>query len=164
MGRADLADPAGARDSEDQYLLPSKTAEFSNMSLEFQWRELAIEHLPTLRNVILAAGSHVDLWWAFKERLAEARTTECRKAEVGSIYGYAWWCVANSGDGDLATEVETYFYEDLPVYTDFKEQIPLFINPSQFLRLESCWRHRLTDEEYSDFRSRYFAQRPRSGN
>ncbi len=63
-----------------------------------------------------------------------------------------------SGNEDLAAEVGTYFYEDLPVYSDFDEQVPLFVTPSQFERLEKYFRYRPTDEEYATFRSRFFAK------
>ena len=72
------------------------------------WRELAIEHLPGLRQVVVAASSHVDLWWSLKEFLAEAGPGQSQTAEVASIYDYAWWCVANSEEEELAGEVETF--------------------------------------------------------
>lgn len=122
------------------------------------WRELAIEHLPSLREVILAATSHIDLWKSLLERLSEAGTDESRKTEVEAIYEYAWWCVAISGDNDLAVEVGTFFYEDLSFYTDYREQAPLFITPSQFQQLDSYFRYRPTDEEYANFRSRFFVE------
>lgn len=127
-----------------------------------RWRELAMQHLPDLREVIRAARSHVDLWQMFKERLAEAGISESHRADVESIYKYAWWCIAESNDADLPTEVESYFYEDLPVYSDFEEQVPLFITPLQFERLERSFAYRLTEEEYADFRSRYLATRARN--
>jgi hypothetical protein len=123
------------------------------------WRELAIQHLPQLRETICTATSHVDLWQRFKELLAEAGVGESRRAEVASVYDYAWWCVAISGDEDLAAEVGTYFYEDLPVFEEFDEQMPLFVSPSQFQRLESYFRYCLNDGEFADFRSRYIGKR-----
>jgi hypothetical protein len=51
-------------------------------------------------------------------------------------------------DPDLRAEVETYFYEDLPVHSDLEEQIPAFVSPSQFQRLESIFTARLTEEEF----------------
>jgi hypothetical protein len=127
------------------------------------WRELAIQHLPNLREVILAAESHVDLWQCFKELLAEAGVSESRRQEAESIYSYAWWCLAESGDQELSVAVETYFYEDLPVYSDFEEQIPVFIKPSQFQRMERAFAYRLSDEEFEDFRSRFVAATTGSG-
>jgi len=59
-----------------------------------RWRDLAIQRLPDLREIVLAAGSHADLWWSFKEILSEAGVSESRRAEAESIYEYAWWCVA----------------------------------------------------------------------
>jgi hypothetical protein len=124
-----------------------------------RWRDLAIQHLPNLREVVLAAESHVDLWWSFKAIVAEAGVSDSRRAEVQSIYGYAWWCIAESNEPDLVTEVETYFYEDLSVYSDFEEQVPLFVTPVQFERLERSFAYRLTEEEFAEFRSRYYTKR-----
>ena len=125
----------------------------------FRWRELAIQHLPILRETIIAASSHVDLWQLLIERLSDAGVSESRRAEVKSIYDYAWWCVAASDDEDMAAGVGTFFYGDLPVYTDFEDQIPLYITPAQFPRLEPSFRYRMNEGEYADFRSRYDAKR-----
>jgi hypothetical protein len=122
------------------------------------WRELAMEHLPDFRDVILAATSHVDFWWSIKELLSDAGTSEAQRTKVQSIYDYAWWCVALSGNEDLATEVGTYFYEDLSVFSDFGGQVPKFVTLSQFERLEQFFRYCLSDDEYAIFRSRFLAQ------
>lgn len=127
-----------------------------------RWRDLAIQHLPNLRETALAATSHVDLWQLFKELLAEAGISESRRAEAESIYKYAWWCIAGSHDPDLAAAVETFFYEDLPYYSDFEEQVPMFIAPMQFKRLERSFANRLTEEEFADFRSRYYTKRAKN--
>ncbi len=120
-----------------------------------RWRDLAMQHLPQLENVIAEAQSHVDLWQLFKERLSENGVDEAQIADTSSIYTYAWWCVTDSEDADIVAEVETYFYEDLPVYSDFEEQLPRFISPTQFEKLESSFKYRLSDDEYATFRSRY---------
>lgn len=125
-----------------------------------RWRDLAIHRLPDLREAIAAARSHADLWWSLKELLAEAGVSESRRAEAESIYGYAWWCVADSCDPDLAAEVEAYFYEDLPVYPDFHEQVPLFISPMQFERLERAFAYRLSADEFAEFRSHFYGKQP----
>jgi len=122
------------------------------------WRELALAHLPDLRDLILSAESHVDLWQLLQEFLSEAGVDELRRAEVKAIYEYPWWCVAMSGNDDLAAEVGTYFYENLPFYSDFEEQAPLFISMSQFPRLDSYFRYRVNDREYEDFRARCAAK------
>jgi hypothetical protein len=113
------------------------------------WRELALKHLPDLREVILAATSHLDLWRSLLELLSDAGTTESRKMEIQSIYEYAWWCIAVSGNEDFAAEVGTYFYEDLSAYSDFKKQVPPFVAPEQFKYLERYFRYRLTDKEFA---------------
>jgi hypothetical protein len=125
------------------------------------WRELALWHLPSFREVIESANKHVELWESFKVLLGEAETSESRKADVESIYSYAWWCVAESGDKWLAAEVETYFYEDLPVYDVFEAQVAKHIEPWQFERLEREFRYRLSDDEFAKFRSRYYEERER---
>jgi hypothetical protein len=63
-----------------------------------------------------------------------------------------------SGSEDLAAEVGAYFYEDLSVYSDYSEQLPQFITPSQFERLEKYFRYRLSDDEYAKFRSSFSAK------
>jgi hypothetical protein len=128
------------------------------------WRELAVQHLPKLRELILIARSHIDMWQSLKELLSDAGVSEHRKDEVESVYDYAWWCVANSGDKFLATEVATYFYEDL-VFTDFNEQMPLYINISQFEQLEPSFRYLfgLDSEGYERFRAQYFTKRGENG-
>jgi hypothetical protein len=136
----------------------SDSYEYGLESTRHCWRELAIEHLPNLQEVILSATSHVDLWQLFKELLSEAGIGESRRAEVQSIYDYAWWCVAIWGNQDMATEVGTYFYEDLPCFSDFDEQMHLFITLSQFQQLEPFFRYRLNEGEYTDFRSRFLAR------
>jgi hypothetical protein len=55
--------------------------------------------------------------------------------------------------------VETFFYEDLPVYSDFEEQVPRFITPVQFGRLERTFAYRLSEEEFAEFRTRYYTRR-----
>jgi hypothetical protein len=120
------------------------------------WRELAIEHLPDLKEAILGATSHVDLWHLFKVHLADGGISESQRTEVQSIYDYAWWCFALSGNEDLAAEVSVYFYEDLPAYSAFEQQVPLFITTTQFERLEQYFRYRLTEEEYALFRTRFY--------
>jgi hypothetical protein len=93
------------------------------------WRDLALEHLPQLKNVVQDASSHIDLWQQLKELLSEAGVDEARAGDVQAVYDYAWWCHAESGDPDLPTEVATFFYEDLPVYSDFWEQLPASSHP-----------------------------------
>ena len=136
----------------------SDSHEYGLESTRHRWRELAMEHLGSLQEIILAAKSHVDLWQSLKEFLSEAGTTESQRANIQSIYDYAWWCVAISGDDDLAVEVGTYFYEDLAYFSDFEEQVPLFITPSQFERLETHFRYLLSDEEYATFRTRFLGK------
>jgi hypothetical protein len=127
-----------------------------------RWRDLAIQHLPGQREIIAAARSHADLWWSFKELLARTGVSESRKAEAESIYSYAWWCIADSDDPDLGAEVETYFYEDLPVYPDFQEQVPLFISPMQFERLQRAFAYRLSEEELDEFRLHFYRKQPKN--
>jgi hypothetical protein len=124
-----------------------------------RWQRLALEHLPESRTTILAAENHVDLWQCFKETVAEAG----RKEEMDGIFRYAWWCVTEADDPDLCAEVETLFYEDLPVYSDLEEQIPAFVSPSQFRHLESVLAVHLTEEEFQSFRSRYYEGLERNG-
>ena len=121
------------------------------------WRELAVQHLPELREVILAARSHV-------EPLAVVQGTFGGGGDQPIPQGGGRITVqlrvvvrCRFRRPDLSKEVETFFYEDLPVYSDFEEQIPLFITPQQFERLKSVFAYRLTEEEYADFRSRYSA-------
>ena len=99
------------------------------------------------------------MWQLFKERLSENGVDEARIADTASIYNYAWWCVTDSEDPDIIAEVETFFYEDLPVYFDFEEQLPRFISLTQFDRLEPSFKYRLSDDEYAVFRSRYLDKR-----
>lgn len=126
-----------------------------------RWRELALQHLSCCREIIDAATSHVDLWWSLKALLCEWGTTESRKTEMESIYRYAWWCVAGSGNKRLASEVKTYFYEDLSVYWTLEPQVVRYIEPWQFERLESAFRYRLSDDKFAAFRSRYYDERER---
>jgi hypothetical protein len=92
-----------------------------------RWRELASQHLPCFREIIASASSHGDLWQSFKEFLSEAGTSESRKAEVESLFRYAWWCFAESGDEWLAAWVKGYFYEDLAWFTDLSCQVPRYV-------------------------------------
>ena len=117
------------------------------------WRELALQRLPRFQDVIREARSHVDLWQEFREILSETSIDESRDDDTKAIYDYAWWCVTASGDPVVALEVETFFYEDLPVYDHFKGQLPRFISPEQFKRLEPCMKYRLTEPEYADLGS-----------
>lgn len=127
-----------------------------------QWRELALEYLPCCRELVEAAKDHINLWYSFLELLSEAGMDESRKAEVESIYKYAWWCVAESGNEWLAAEVETFFYEDLAWFTDFRDQLPRHIEPWQFQRLEPHFHYRyLDDAEFAEFRSHYYDERAR---
>jgi len=140
----------------------SGTYEYGLGGTTRRWRELAIEHLPEFREVILAADSHIDLWWSFKGLLDEAAILPepgVDASQVKSIYDYAWWCFSCSGDPDMVAEVGTYFYEDLPYYPYYEEQVSLFIDESQFQRLEFVFRYRLSDTEFSDWRSRYLRKR-----
>lgn len=120
-----------------------------------RWRDLALQHLPELEQLIAEAESRVDLWQLFKERLSDSGIHDARSSETASIYTCAWWCVNDSDDEDMIAAVEAYFYEDLPVYSDFEEQLPQFISPQQFERLETSFRYRLSDDEFATFRTRY---------
>lgn len=123
-----------------------------------QWQQLALEHLPQSREVVLQAESHVDLWQLLKEVVAEEESTPQRRTEIEAIFRYAWWCVHESGDADLRSEVEAFFYEDLPVYSDLQEKVSAFVTPSQFSQLESAFATRLEEDEFQRFRSDYFNQ------
>lgn len=123
------------------------------------WRELAIRHLPHITADIKTAESHVDLWQVFKEKVSKSEGEETSRETVESIFGYAWWCFSESTSPILAAEVATFFYEDLPMYSDFENQIPRFITLSQFARLEPIFQSRLTVEQYAEFRSSYFKKR-----
>ncbi len=126
------------------------------------WAGTALKHLPQFNAVIQKSVSSVDLWWNFKEILADAGVDEARHKDVRAIYDYAWWCFAVSGDPDLSAEAEAYFYEDLPAYSDFEDQVPQFISPSQFQSLEEAFRYRLSEEEFEEFRRHYFEARCQS--
>lgn len=119
------------------------------------WQRLAMEHLPQSRATALAAENHVDLWQRLKETVTETDQTPSSTAKTGEIFQYAWWCVAESGNPDLRSAVETFFYEDLPVYCDLEERLPIFLTPTQFQQLEPVFAACLTDEEFKDFRTRY---------
>ncbi len=121
-----------------------------------RWQQLALEHLPKRQATILDAENHADLWQLLKELVATGGHNLAQTAQIEDIFRYAWWCVIESGDPDLRIEVETCFYEDLPVYSDLEERIPEFVTVSQFERLESVMSARLTDEEFESFRSRFF--------
>jgi hypothetical protein len=58
--------------------------------------------------------------------------------------------------------VKACFYEDLSYYSEFEEQVPVFVTPMQFERLEQSFAYRLTEEEFADFRSRYYAKRAKT--
>ena len=125
-----------------------------------RWRELALHHLPWCRETIASASSHVDMWWSFKELVSTIGTPESpTRVEAESLFNYAWWCVADSGDEGLAVAVETFFYEDLAFHDDLKPHVPVFITPRQFERLEHSFRYMLDDDEFAAFRSRYYAER-----
>jgi hypothetical protein len=125
------------------------------------WRELALQHLHGDRAIITSASSHADLWWCFKELLCDAGSGRPVDKGIEAIFRYAWWCVNDSGDEQLVAEVQTYFYEDLPVYDELAAQVPLYITPQQFERLEPVFRYRLTENEYAEFRCRYCTDRER---
>lgn len=133
-------------------LWPEVGADEANLP---HWQRLALEHLPESRRTILTAENHVDLWQCFKEAVAEVGQAPSRRTEVEAIFRYAWWRVTEADDADLRAEVEAYFYEDLPLYSDLEEQIPAFVSPAQFRRLESVFASRLTEEEFQGFRSHY---------
>jgi hypothetical protein len=154
----------GQRKENDGEANMSSSKQHPLESSRHDWRELAIEHLPRFRDVILAATSHIDLWKSLLDILSEAGTDESRRPETEAIYEYAWWCVALSGDVGLAAEVGTHFYEDLSFYSDFDRQVPLFITPSQFEKLEPFFRYRLTDEEFVDFHLRFAANHAKNSN
>jgi hypothetical protein len=100
------------------------------------WRELALQHLHGYRAIITSASSHADLWWCFKELLCDAGRGGPVDEGIESVFRYAWWCVNDSGDEQLVAEVQTSFYEDLPVYDELAAQVPLYITPQQLERLE----------------------------
>ncbi len=120
-----------------------------------RWQRRALEHLPDRRATVLRAESHVDLWQLLKEDVAEGGHDPLGRTEIADMFRYAWWCVTESGDPDLRVEVETFFYEDLPVYSDLEEQLPAYLTPSQFEYLERVFAARLTEEEFESFRLRY---------
>jgi hypothetical protein len=160
MINLDMAPGLAANQRRERKL--SGTYEYGLGGTTRHWRELAIEHMPELREVILAADSHIDLWWSFKGLLDEAAILPepgVDESKVKSIYDYAWWCFACSGDPDLVEEVGTYFYEDLPYYSSYEDQVPLFIDELQFDRLESRFRYRLSVKEFSEWRLRYMRRR-----
>jgi len=119
------------------------------------WREVAHADLPELSTVITEASSHLDMWWALMDIVGEASTTGPPSATVESIFGYAWWCVAESDDEWLAAEVRTFFYENLPEYCDLEVQVPRYVTPWQFERLARAFRYHLGGAEYAEFSRRY---------
>jgi hypothetical protein len=138
-----------------------KTVSTLNQTDCDRWRELALHHLPQLREIIDSASSHVDLWWSFKELVSQAGASEPRSADLESICNYAWWCITQSGDEQFVSDVEAYFYEDFPVYSNLERLVSIYIAPSQFERLESCFRFRLEEHEFTAFRHRYYQDRER---
>jgi hypothetical protein len=112
-----------------------------------KWRALALAHLPQQVALISEATSHVDLWQLFKELVALAATDEFKLESLRPIFAYAWWCVSESGDPMLKCEIETFFYEDLPVYDDTKKYLTYFITPDQFVVLQTSLLARLSEGE-----------------
>lgn len=104
-----------------------------------RWREVALEHVPGLRDLILTARSHLDLWKAFKDYLVDEGATDTGRLVAKSIFDYAWWCLNWSDDAHLASCAETWFYEDLPRWSDLAAVVPLYLAPWQFQRLEYVW-------------------------
>ena len=120
-----------------------------------QWRLHAEEHMPTLRETIKQAQSHVDLWQLLKELVADAELEPASLAAIRPIFDYAWWCVEDSGDDDMVAAIETYFYEDIPAFTDTSPKIEHFIDGQQFTRLRQAFSARINDGEFSELFAAY---------
>ena len=117
-----------------------------NIDSEF-WRTVAIEHLPMHSQLVGRASSHVDLWQQLKEVVADSNDT-LEVEQLRPIFAYAWWCVDESNNPDLAVAAETCFYQDLPAYSDTSGSIRHFIDQKQFSRLRSSFSARIDESEF----------------
>jgi hypothetical protein len=65
---------------------------------------------------------------------------------IAPIFEYAWWCVAHSHDPGLEAAARTYFYEDLPAYTDTQDKIVPFLDLHKYRVLRASLSSRIDDQ------------------
>jgi len=118
-----------------------------NTNLE-PWQVTALEHLPVYGDLVREATSHVDLWQCFKELVAMTVGNPAELELLRPIFDYAWWCINDSNNQDFVAAIETYFYEDLPIYSDTCWKFQHFIDQKQFTRLRSQFSARISDDEF----------------
>ena len=112
------------------------------------WRAVASEYLPMHSDLVRHTESHVDLWQQLKEIVADSNTDEVGLSKLRPIFDYAWWCIDESSDDNLVAAAETYFYEDLPAYSDTQNKIKHFIDQTRFDRLQKSLSARISKAEF----------------
>ncbi|MCA9214200.1 MAG: hypothetical protein KDB27_14110 [Planctomycetales bacterium] len=120
------------------------------------WKKAAFNHLPDLRETIEEAKSEIDLWQSLKEYIAD------NPEEAKPVFDFAWWCFSNSGQHSFRYEVEAYFYEDLPVFSDLRPLLLRFITPTQFTELSCAFGTRVNLDELTELCSDFAEYKKRS--
>ncbi|SRR5260370_39602282 len=115
------------------------------------WRKIAIEKLPQHRGLIDRSQSvgmlWVDLWLIF----VDAHQPPLDEATIKSVYEFASWCMAKSGNADIETSTICHFYEDLPTEPFVRRELSKHMTRQDFLGMIEVFKYHLSSDEHDSF-------------
>ena len=112
------------------------------------WRRVATEKFPDFREEVEGSESLGVLWVELYSHFLRAHEEPVNHKLIRCCYDYAWWCLNESRNIDVAAKVGMGFYENLPkdrvarermaehlTFQDFNKVAPYcsyFLSPADF--------------------------------
>lgn len=99
----------------------------------------------------------VDLWHIF----VAAHRPPADEATIKSIYEFADWCLADSGNADISTSTICHFYEHLPTEAIVRQLLPGYMSRQDFMGMSEVFKYHLSPDEHEDFLREFMDQKER---
>jgi hypothetical protein len=123
------------------------------------WRRVAMEKLATLAKTIKQADTIGMLWVELSVKFGQAHREPVDESIIRGTYEFAWWCVGEAKNDDLATAAVCGFYEHLPRDPRAVELLPTHMTKDEFLGMREVFKYFLSPEEHAAFVSDFLKRR-----
>ena len=114
------------------------------------WRKVALEKLPSCKALIEKAATPMELWIDLGSEFHIAYQEPRNESMLSAIYSYALWCL-EARDPTTSSAVVVCLFEDLPLNSAARKDLPHRIGKTLFLGLTNVFKYHLSAEEHRRF-------------